>query len=218
RLHSRITPAAITALRTVSGDREIREAALEQFGDALVTDFAAIRPQLEAFLDDWGSADAGDDEEGDASPKRGIPEKRRKKLLDGATWQRDEQLAVAAEALRELFGDELFTGDAGSGESNIRRWLFENDWVEAIVALPLNLFYNTGIATYVWLLSNRKAPKRQGKVQLIDASRWSQPLRKNLGKKNCELSTEDIDRVMKTFLEFRETPESRIFQNEAFGY
>jgi type I restriction enzyme M protein len=109
RLHSRITPAAITALRTVSGDREIREAALEQFGDALVTDFAAIRPQLEAFLDDWGSEDAGDDEEGDASPKRGIPEKRRKKLLDGATWQRDEQLAVAAEALRELFGDELFT-------------------------------------------------------------------------------------------------------------
>ena len=109
RLNSRITPSAITALRTVSGDKEIREAALEQFGDALVADFAAVRPQLEAFLDDWGSEEAGDDEEGDEPPKLGIPEKRRKKLLDGATWQRDEQLAVAAEALRELFGDELFT-------------------------------------------------------------------------------------------------------------
>ena len=75
----------------------------------MVADFAAVRPQLEAFLDDWGSEEAGDDEEGDEPPKRGIPEKRRKKLLDGATWQRDEQLAVAAEALRELFGDELFT-------------------------------------------------------------------------------------------------------------
>src|SRR5271165_7445373 len=79
-------------------------------------------------------------------------------------------------------GSSLFTGDAGQGESNIRRWLIENDWVEAIVALPLNLFYNTGIATYVWVLSNRKPDHRRGRVQLIDATAWFNPLRKNLGK------------------------------------
>ena len=115
-------------------------------------------------------------------------------------------------------GSSLFTGDAGSGESNIRRWLFENDWVEAIVALPLNLFYNTGIATYVWLLSNRKAPERQGKVQLIDASGWFQPLRKNLGKKNCELSPADIERVMAAYDALEESEHAKVFANEAFGY
>ena len=82
----------------------------------------------------------------------------------------------------------LFTGDAGQGESNIRRWIIENDWLEAIVALPLNMFYNTGIATYIWVLTNRKPAHRSGKVQLIDATAWFKPLRKNLGKKNCELS------------------------------
>jgi type I restriction enzyme M protein len=115
-------------------------------------------------------------------------------------------------------GSSLFTGDAGQGESNIRRWLFENDWVEAIVALPLNLFYNTGIATYVWVLSNRKAPHRKGKVQLIDASQWYRPLRKNLGSKNCELSEEDIERVMEAYDAFAESEQSKVFANEAFGY
>jgi type I restriction enzyme M protein len=115
-------------------------------------------------------------------------------------------------------GSSLFTGDAGQGESNIRRWIIENDWLEAIVALPLNLFYNTGIATYVWVLSNRKPAHRQGKVQLIDASQRFRPLRKNLGKKNCELAPEDIERISRTFLEFKETPESKIFPNAAFGY
>jgi type I restriction enzyme M protein len=118
-------------------------------------------------------------------------------------------------------GSSLFTGDAGQGESNIRRWIIENDWLEAIVALPLNLFYNTGIATYVWVLSNRKAehdPRREGKVQLIDATKWFKPLRKNLGKKNCELSPEDIQRVVDTFLAFEETEQSKVFPNEAFGY
>ena len=115
-------------------------------------------------------------------------------------------------------GSSLFTGDAGQGESNIRRWLIENDWLEAIVALPLNLFYNTGIATYVWVLSNKKPAHRKGQVQLIDASQWFKPLRKNLGKKNCELSPEDIERISRTFLEFKETPESKIFPNAAFGY
>jgi type I restriction enzyme M protein len=115
-------------------------------------------------------------------------------------------------------GSSLFTGDAGQGESNIRRWLIENDWLEAIVALPLNLFYNTGIATYVWVLSNRKPAQRKGRVQLIDASQWYKPLRKNLGKKNCELSPEDIERISRCFLDFKETPESKIFPNAAFGY
>ena len=115
-------------------------------------------------------------------------------------------------------GSSLFTGDAGQGESNIRRWIIENDWLEAIVALPLNLFYNTGIATYIWVLSNRKAAHRKGKVQLIDATQWFKPLRKNLGKKNCELSPEDIERISRAFMDFEETPESKIFENAAFGY
>ena len=115
-------------------------------------------------------------------------------------------------------GSSLFTGDAGQGESNIRRWLIENDWVEAIIALPLNLFYNTGIATYIWVLTNRKPKNRAGRIQLIDASQWFKPLRKNLGKKNCELSQEDIERIVRTFLAFEQTPESKIFPNEAFGY
>ncbi len=115
-------------------------------------------------------------------------------------------------------GSSLFTGDAGQGESNIRRWLIENDWLEAIVALPLNLFYNTGIATYVWVLSNRKPAHRKGRVQLIDASQWFKPLRKNLGKKNCELAPDDIERISRTFLDFKETPGSKIFPNAAFGY
>ena len=115
-------------------------------------------------------------------------------------------------------GSSLFTGDAGQGESNIRRWIIENDWLEAIVALPLNMFYNTGIATYIWVLSNRKAEHRRGKVQLIDATQWFEPLRKNLGSKNCELSGEDVRRICEVFEAFEETEESKIFPNEAFGY
>jgi len=115
-------------------------------------------------------------------------------------------------------GSSLFTGDAGQGESNIRRWIIENDWLEAIVALPLNMFYNTGIATYVWVLSNRKPHHRQGKVQLIDATDWYQPLRKNLGQKNCELGDADIQRICDTFLAFEETEQSKIFDSAAFGY
>ena len=115
-------------------------------------------------------------------------------------------------------GSSLFTGDAGQGESNIRRWIIENDWLEAIVALPLNMFYNTGIATFIWILSNRKAAHRRGRVQLIDATQWSRPLRKNLGSKNCELSGDDIQRICEAFLAFEETAQSKIFPNEAFGY
>ena len=115
-------------------------------------------------------------------------------------------------------GSSLFTGDAGQGESNIRRWIIENDWLEAIVALPLNMFYNTGIATYIWVLSNKKPEPRRGKVQLIDATQWFKPLRKNLGKKNCELSEDDIQHICDTFLAFYETEQSKIFPNRAFGY
>ena len=115
-------------------------------------------------------------------------------------------------------GSSLFTGDAGQGESNIRRWIIENDWLEAIVALPLNLFYNTGIATYVWVLTNRKPAHRRGRVQLIDATAWRRPLRKNLGKKNCELGEDDVERICDTFLAFKENEQSRIFDNESFGY
>ncbi|MDD9996089.1 MAG: N-6 DNA methylase, partial [Dehalococcoidia bacterium] len=115
-------------------------------------------------------------------------------------------------------GSSLFTGDAGQGESNIRRWIIENDWLEAVVALPLNMFYNTGIATYIWILTNRKPEHRKGKVQLIDATQWSEALRKNLGSKNCQLSDEDIQRICDAFLNFEETEQSKIFPNEAFGY
>ena len=99
---------------------------------------------------------------------------------------------------------EKATSDAG---------FIENDWLEAIVALPLNLFYNTGIATYVWVLTNRKPERRKGKVQLIDATDWYRPLRKNLGKKNCELGQDDIERICRTFLNFEETEQSKIFDN-----
>ncbi len=115
-------------------------------------------------------------------------------------------------------GSSLFTGDAGQGESNIRRWIIENDWLEAIVALPLNMFYNTGIATYIWVLSNRKPDHRKGYVQLIDATGWQHPLRRNLGNKNCELDAEDIQRICDAFLNFEETEQSKIFPNAAFGY
>ena len=115
-------------------------------------------------------------------------------------------------------GSSLFTGDAGQGESNIRRWIVENDWLEAIVALPLNMFYNTGIATYIWVLTNKKPQHRQGKVQLIDATQWFGKLRKNLGQKNCELRPDDIQRICDAFLSFEETEQSKIFPNEAFGY
>ena len=115
-------------------------------------------------------------------------------------------------------GSSLFTGDAGQEESNIRRWIIENDWLEAIVALPLNMFYNTGIATYIWVLSNRKPEHRKGKIQLIDATKWFTPLRKNLGQKNCELSPENVRQIIDAFMDFQETEQSKIFPNEAFGY
>ena len=115
-------------------------------------------------------------------------------------------------------GSSLFTGDAGQGESNIRRWIIENDWLEAIVALPLKMFYNTGIATYVWVITNKKPEHRKGFVQLINATEWYTPLRRNLGEKNCELSLDNIDQIVNSFMDFDNTEHSKIFPNEAFGY
>jgi type I restriction enzyme M protein len=115
-------------------------------------------------------------------------------------------------------GSPLFTGDAGSGESEIRRWILENDWLEAIVALPEQLFYNTGIATYVWVLSNRKDPQRRGKVQLINAVDFWSSMRKSLGDKRREISPEHIARITQIYLEFKETEVCKIFDTVDFGF
>ena len=115
-------------------------------------------------------------------------------------------------------GSPLFTGDAGGGESEIRRWILENDWLEAIVALPEQLFYNTGISTYVWVLTNRKEPARRGKVQLVDASSMWRPMKKSLGQKRRELGPEDIRRVVEIVDAFEEGEHSRIFPTTHFGY
>jgi type I restriction enzyme M protein len=122
-----------------------------------------------------------------------------------------------------LNGSPLFTGGAGSGESEIRRHMLENDLVEAIIGLPTDMFYNTGIATYVWIVSNRKPKKRKGKVQLIDAGEFFQKMRKSLGSKRKELSPAHIEDITKIFGAFKEVtrdgkPISRIFKNEDFGY
>lgn len=115
-------------------------------------------------------------------------------------------------------GSALFTGDAGSGESNIRRWILENDWLEAIIGLPLKMFYNTGIATYIWVLSSKKAAHRRGKVQLIDASNWHGKLRKNLGQKSHVFGSDDMARILETFVGFQESEQSKIFDTSDFGY
>ncbi|MCX6170169.1 MAG: class I SAM-dependent DNA methyltransferase [Ignavibacteriales bacterium] len=115
-------------------------------------------------------------------------------------------------------GSSLFTGDAGSGESNIRRYIIENDWLEAIIQLPNNLFYNTGITTYIWIVSNNKAKNRKGKVQLIDASNMFEKLRNNLGQKNCRFSDAHIDEITEISLEMPNSGVSKVFDNSDFGY
>ena len=115
-------------------------------------------------------------------------------------------------------GSSLFTGDAGSGESNARRCLIESDLVEAVIALPEKMFYNTGIGTYIWVLSNKKEERRKGKIQLIDATAMKSPLRKNMGEKNCELTSELRDEIMRIFMAMEESSVSRVFDNREFGY
>jgi type I restriction enzyme M protein len=115
-------------------------------------------------------------------------------------------------------GSPLFTGDAGSGESNIRKWIIESDWLEAIVALPDQMFYNTGISTYIWIVTNRKRPERRGKVQLINSTDLYQKMRRSLGNKRNELSDAHIAEITRIYGEFKETEPSKIFDNEDFGF
>lgn len=115
-------------------------------------------------------------------------------------------------------GSSLFTGDAGSGESNARRYMIENDLVEAIIAVPEKMFYNTGIGTFIWILSNRKEARRKGKIQLIDATAIKSPLRKNLGEKNCEFTEEIRQQIVEIYMRFEDSDVSRIFSNSDFGY
>ena len=115
-------------------------------------------------------------------------------------------------------GSSLFTGNAGGGESNLRRYIIENDMLEAIVAMPENSFYNTGIGTFVWIVTNRKEARRKGKVQLIDATKISAPLRKNLGNKNCEVGPEQRRAILKLLTDFEENEQSKIFDTREFGY
>ena len=115
-------------------------------------------------------------------------------------------------------GSPLFSGSAGSGESEIRRWIIENDWLEAIVALPDQLFYNTGISTYFWVLANRKRPERRGKVQLIDARELWVKMRKSLGDKRKEISADQIAEITRLYAEFTEGERVKILPNESFGF
>ncbi|MDZ4784832.1 MAG: class I SAM-dependent DNA methyltransferase [bacterium] len=115
-------------------------------------------------------------------------------------------------------GSALFTGDAGGGESEIRKYIIENDWLECIIALPKNIFYNTDIPTYVWIVSNRKESERKGKVQLINAMDLYEKLRKNLGNKNCEMKPAQIDEITNLYMDFKETDISKIYPNDYFGY
>jgi type I restriction enzyme M protein len=115
-------------------------------------------------------------------------------------------------------GSPLFTGDAGSGESNIRRWIIENDWLEGIVALPDQLFYNTGINTYIWIVTNRKARTRKGKVQLVNAVDFYSKMRKSLGNKRNELTDNHIAEIVRMYGSFAESGQSKIFDNDDFGF
>ncbi|MBI9045161.1 MAG: SAM-dependent DNA methyltransferase [Anaerolineaceae bacterium] len=115
-------------------------------------------------------------------------------------------------------GSPLFTGDAGSGESEIRRWIIENDWLEAVVAMPTEMFYNTGIATYIWIVSNRKTARRQGKVQLINAVDFYASMRKSLGNKRKYFTEEHIEQISEIYSQFEEGENCKIFDNEDFGY
>ncbi len=115
-------------------------------------------------------------------------------------------------------GSPLFTGDAGSGESEIRKWIIENDWLEAIVAMPDQLFFNTGISTYIWVVTNKKAARRRGKVQLLNAADFFKPMKKSLGSKRKEISEEQRQDLIDLYTAFAEGPHCKIFPNTFFGY
>ena len=161
--------------------------------------------------------------------KRGLGEKEKKSFTDSRfevvtrdgrnniSRMRDDT-ALGTRIVEVHNGSSLFTGDAGSGASNLRQYIIENDMLEAIIAMPEKDFYNTGIGTYIWIVTNRKQFKRKGLVQLIDATEIKSPLRKNLGEKNCETTDEDREQILKLLMDFKETPQSKIFPNEEFGY
>lgn len=170
----------------------------------------------------------------------GIPEKKKDEFLDPRFWHGatsflpgigDCQMLFLANNISRMKdtemgtrivevhnGSSLFTGKAGGGESNLRRHIIENDMLEAIIAMPENDFYNTGISTYIWIITNRKEDRRKGKVQLIDASNLYHPLRKNLGSKNCETDETDRAKILDLLTRFEENEQSKIFPNEEFGY
>ncbi len=184
-----------------------------------------IDPRFKLKLRDyWGNL-----EDCDATPRSSDGQllflmEMANKMKDPASGSKGSRIASVHN------GSSLFTGDAGSGESNIRRHLIENDWLEAIVQLPNNLFYNTGITTYIWVLNNNKPQHRRGKVQLIDASLLYRKLRKNLGNKNCEFAPEHIEEITRTYLDCVSIERkldgnndpvgiaSQVFRNEDFGY
>lgn len=185
-----------------------------------------IDPRFEIKLTDyWGKV-----EDADATPRSS--DGQLLFLMEMVSKLKSvEQSGVGSRIASVHNGSSLFTGDAGGGESNIRRYIIENDLLEAIVQMPNNLFYNTGITTYIWLLSNNKSDERKGKVQLIEGSLLFQKLRKNLGDKNCEFAPKHITEIVSTYLENKgiereinpETNEeegiaSKIFDNEDFGY
>lgn len=178
---------------------------------------AVIDPRFEIDLSDFRN--------GDTKKERAIPRSSDGQLLflmemvDKMKRSTDSPLGSRIASVHN--GSALFTGDAGSGESNIRRHVIENDYLEAIIQLPNNLFYNTGITTYVWVLSNHKTEQRQGKVQLIDASNLYQKLRKNLGAKNCEFSDDhinQINQITQLYLAIPHEGISQVFNNRDFGY
>lgn len=181
-----------------------------------------IDPRFKIMLSDyWGNA-----EECDATPRSS--DGQLLFLMEMVSKMKSLEQSPNGSRIASVHnGSSLFTGDAGGGESNIRRYLIENDMVSAIIQLPNNMFYNTGITTYIWLLNNNKPQHRQGKVQLIDASGRYTKLRKNLGDKNCELTQEHIKEIQDAFMEFQtvqrdegdeESLASQIFDNEDFGY
>ena len=115
-------------------------------------------------------------------------------------------------------GSPLFTGDAGSGTSGIRRWILENDWLDALIAIPEQIFYNTGIATYIWVVSNRKPPERRGKVLLVNTTTFWKPMRKSMGDKRRELGLEHIQKILDLYLAYEPGEYCKIFDTTDFGY
>jgi type I restriction enzyme M protein len=179
-----------------------------------------IDPRFEVVLNDyWGSP-----EDSDATPRSS--DGQLLFLMEMVSKMKPLSKSPLGSRIASVHnGSSLFTGDAGGGESNIRRYIIENDLLDAIIQMPNNLFYNTGITTYVWLLSNNKPAHRKGKAQLIDASQSFDKLRKNLGNKNCEFSPVHIKEIQQAYLDFKTIQRvnekdlaAQIFENSDFGY